>query len=181
MIIPNNMHDRRSLNAKILFSLAALLSSRTVCAQHVHAMSASDGRSMSLPILVDGSKNPEKISDALAYRHFFAAFAAHPAPTLQEQNRQSAQLGPLQLAGADQQAIVRILGSFRVQLDQIESAVAIAGTPAKLTSLQTQKTALVAATLANLKQALTNDGASRIDQYVQTRVKSHIVIYGGAM
>jgi hypothetical protein len=181
------MHYHLSINVKTTLFLAAVLSCRTLCAQHVHPMSTSVTMSTSgtgpgtLPVLVDGSKNPEKISDALAYRHFFASFAAHPTPSSQEQGRQDAQLGPLQLAAADRRALVGILGSFRTQLDVIEKAAAVAGTPAKLASLRTQKSTLATTTLANLKQTLTPDGASRIDQYVQTRVKKHIVIYGGAM
>lgn len=174
------MRSKCSIDVKITLFLAVVLSCPTLRAQHVHAMSAS-GTPVSLPVLVDGSKNPEKISDALAYRHFFAAFAAHPTPTSQELGRQNAQLAPLQLATADRGALVGILGTFRTQLDVIESAAAVAGTPTKLASLQSQKSTLVATTLANLKLVLTADGASRIDQYVQTRVKKHIVIYGGAM
>ncbi|HEX4133763.1 MAG TPA: hypothetical protein VHY84_04005 [Bryobacteraceae bacterium] len=144
-------------------------------------MSAPGAAPGGLPVVVDGSKNPEKIPDTLAYQHFFAAFAAHPTPTAQEQGRQNAQLGPLQLAAADRATLVRTLAAFRVQLDQIASAVLVAGTPVALAGLQTQKSTLVVTTLASLRQALTSDGASRLDQYVQTRVKAHIVIYGGAM
>ena len=79
-------------------------------------------------------------------------------------------------------ALVGLLANFRVQLDQLESAfTAAATTPNALASLQAQKGALVASTLANLQQSLTPAGVSRVDQYVQTRVKTHIVIYGGTM
>jgi hypothetical protein len=173
------MHSGCSKKIKIV--IAVILSCHLLSAQHVHVMSTSGTGPAGLPIIVDGSKNPEAVPDDLAYRHFFAAFAAHPTPTSQELARQNAQLGPLQLAAADRGAFVGILGSFRVRLDQIEKAVAVAGTPANLASLQAQKVALAASTLANLRQTLTPAGVSRIDQYVQTRVKRHIVIYGGAM
>jgi large exoprotein involved in heme utilization and adhesion len=132
--------------------------------------------------VVDGSKNPQNIPDALAYSHFFTAVAAHPNPTPQEQGRQNAQLTALQLAAADSAALTGLLANFRVQLDQIESAFFNAdAAPSQLTTLQTRKTALVATTRASLQQALTPAGASQVDQYVQTRVKTHIVIYGGTM
>lgn len=169
------------MNLRIRFLIAAILSCQALSAQHVHTMSASGGSQGSLPVLVDGSKNPQLIPDALAYQHFFTAFAAHPTPTTQEQARQNAQLGPLQLAAADQAALVTTLAGFRVQLDQIVGAVLVATTPAAVAGLQAQKTALAAATLANLKQALTPAGASQLDRYIQTRVKTHIKIYGGAM
>lgn len=134
-----------------------------------------------LPVVVDGAKNPQKISDALAYSHFFTAFAAHPNPTPQEHGRQSAQLTSLQLQAADSAALVGLLASFRVELDQIESAFAAAAGPSALATLQAQKSALVATERAALQQSLTPAAVSRIDQYVQTRVKTHIVIYGGTM
>lgn len=173
------MRTQTIINVQIRFCVAVILSVGSLCAQHVHSMSASG--TASLPVLVDGSKNPEKIPDSFAYLHFFAAFAAHPTSTAQEQGRQNAQLAPLQLAAADRGVITTILAGFRVQLDQIDTAVVVAGTPAKLASLEAQKSAIAATTLANLRQALTPDGASRMDHYVQTRVKAHIVIYGGAM
>lgn len=175
------MHRKHSVSFQIALLATVVLSCRTLCAQHVHAMSAGGTGRASLPVLVDGSKNPEQISDTLAYQHFFAAVAAHPAPTAQEQGRQSAQLAPLQLAAADREQLVTTLAAFRTHLDLIASAIAAAGTPDKLTSLQAQKTALVVTTLASLRQTLTADGASRLDHHIQTRVKAHIVIYGGAM
>jgi hypothetical protein len=175
------MRLKRSANLQINLCVAVVLTCRLLSAQHVHVMSTTGAGPARLPVLVDGSKNPEKIPDSLAYLHFFAAFAAHPTPTAQEQGRQNAQLGPLQLAAADRSVITTVLAGFRVQLDQIESAVALAGTPATLASLRAQKSAVAATTLVNLRQALTPDGASRVDRYVQMRVKSHIVIYGGSM
>src|ERR1700685_1568486 len=175
------MHTKRFVNVPINFCVGIILSCQILCAQHVHVMSAAGAAPGSLPVIVDGSKNPELIPDTLAYQHLFAAFAAHPTPAAQEQGRQDAQLGPLQLAVADRATLVTTLAGYRVQLDQFASAVLAAGTPDALAGLLAQKSALVVTTLASLRQALTSDGASRLDQYVQTRVKAHILIYGGAM
>lgn len=175
------MRTKRSINAKINLCAALILSCRVLCAQHVHVMSVPGAPPGGLPVLVDGSKNPEKIPDTLAYQHFFAAVAAHPTPTAYEQGRQSTQLGPLQLTAADRATLITALAGFQTQLDSIASAVLVAATPDQLTSLQAQKVALAAATLASLRQTLTPDGASRLDHHIQTRVKAHIVIYGGAM
>ncbi|HEX4137949.1 MAG TPA: hypothetical protein VHY84_25295 [Bryobacteraceae bacterium] len=144
-------------------------------------MSTTGAGPGTLPVMVDGSKNPQSIPDALAYSHFFTAIAAHPSPTPQEQGRQNAQLALLQLADADSAALTGLLAKFRVQLDQIESNFAAGTGPSSLASLQTQKSASVATIRASLQQALTPAGLNRIDQYVQTRVKTHIVIYGGKM
>jgi hypothetical protein len=136
---------------------------------------------MGLPVLVDGSKTPDQIPDTLAYQHFFTAAATHPVATAPEQGRQAAQLLLLQLAPTDQQTLISGLASFQTQLDQIASAALLATTPDQIAGLQTQRSALVTKTLANLQQVLTSDGASKLDQYVKTRVKVHIVIYGGPM
>ncbi|MGO9093988.1 MAG: hypothetical protein ACLQGV_02100 [Bryobacteraceae bacterium] len=168
----------------LIIALTTVLACRVVCAQHVHPQSSS-GATAQLPVLVDGSKTPDQIPDALAYQHYFMAVAAHPSPSAQEQSRQDAQLLPLQLSAADQQALILRLASFRTQLDQLENNLANSAnatpapsTPSQLASPNAQQAALATAALAGLRQSLTPDGASRLDQYVQTRVKAHIVIYG---
>jgi hypothetical protein len=173
----------RNPRAPVL-AVATVLACRVLCAQHVHPQ-ASPGSPGQLPILVDGSKTPDQIPDALAYQHYFTAIAAHPSPSAQEQARQAAQLLVLHLSPADQQVLIASLAPFRTQLDQIEAGwVQLAGAPtnanaaAQFTALRAQQSALAAATLANLRQSLTSDGASSLDQYVKTHVKAHIVIYG---
>jgi hypothetical protein len=116
----------------------------------------------------------------LAYEHFFTAVSVRPVPTPQEQSRQTAQLKALQLAPADQQVFVSGLTSYRAQIDQIASAI-LAASPSQIEGLRAQKSTLVNKVLANLRQSLTPDGASRLQQYVATQVKTHIVIFGGPM
>lgn len=157
-----------------------LLASQNVMAQHSHARAAAP---VQLPIIIDGSITPDQIPDSLAYRHFLTAIAAHPVPTPDEQARQAAQLSPLGLSATDRQALITGLAPFRTQLDSIESARASV-TPstsaaAQLTALESEANSLVANTLQSVRQSLTADGMSRLDQYVQTHVKSHIRIYGG--
>lgn len=159
----------------------ALLAGQALLAQHVHPMSAGAAGPGGLPVTVDGAKTPQGIPDALAYSHFFTAIAAHPSPTPQEQGRQNAQLTPLELAAGDLRALTGLLANFRVQLDQIESAIITATLASQVEGLRAQKSALVSTTLTNLQQTLTPAAVARIDQYVQTRVKTHIVIYGSTM
>jgi hypothetical protein len=139
---------------------------------------------MHLPVLVDGAITPNQISDALAYRHFFTAIAAHPFPSQAEVARQSAQLSKLGLSAADRQTLITGLASFRAQLDQIESARAGvapgAAAPSQLSALENQTNALVATTVQGVRQSLTASGQSSLDAYVRTHVKAHIRVYGGA-
>jgi hypothetical protein len=161
--------------------LVALLACQTLFAQHVHPMSAPGTGPGTLPVVVDGSKNPQDIPDSLAYSHFFTAVAAHPSPTPQEQGRQTAQLLPLNLSVADRQNLVQALAAFRTGLDPIEAALLAQPTPAQVAGLRQQKATLVAGTMTNIGSALTADGFGKLDQYVKTHVKQHIVIYGSAM
>ena len=88
---------------------------------------------MNLPVLVDGSKNPEKIPDSLAYHHFFSAVSAHPTPSAQEVARQNAQLLPLKLSATDQQKLVQGARRFsgRTRPDRGRAAIAIYGCPSR--------------------------------------------------
>jgi hypothetical protein len=151
--------------------------------QPIHAEPQASN-SMHLPILVDGAITPNQIPDALAYRHFFTAIAAHPFPSQEEAARQSAQLSKLGLSPEDRQVLIVGLASFRTQLDQIESARANvapgATAPAQLSALENQTNALVSTTVQGVRKALTAPGQSSLDNYLKTRVKSHIRIYGGA-
>jgi hypothetical protein len=132
-------------------------------------------------LVVDGSKTPDQIPDNLAYHHFFASVSAHPSPTAQGLGRQSAQLLPLNLSAADQQNLVQALAVFRAGLDPIEAALLAQPTPSQAASLMQQKDSLLASTMAAISSSLTSDGFGKLDQYVKTHVKQHIVIYGGTM
>ncbi len=136
---------------------------------------------MQLKVVVDGSKTPDQIPDNLAYQHFFAAVSAHPSPSAQGLGRQSAQLLPLNLSVADQQSLVQALAVFRTGLDPIEAALLAKPTTAQAEGLMQQKDLLLADTMAAISFSLTADGFSKLDQYVKTHVKQHIVIYGGTM
>lgn len=163
------------------FLAAAALTCGALSAQHSHKMSAAPGSSNQLPVLVDGSKTPDQIPDNLAYQHFFASVSAHPSPSAQELARQNAQLLPLNLSAADQQSLVQALAAFRTGLDPIEAALLLQPAVAQVAALRQQKDTLLTNTMTNIKSSMTSDGFGRLDQYVKTHVKQHIVIYGGAM
>jgi hypothetical protein len=160
---------------------AALLACQALFAQHVHPMSAPGTGPGTLPVVVDGSKTPDQIPDNLAYHHFFASVSAHPSPSAQELARQNAQLLPLSLSPADQQNLVQALAVFRTALDPIEAALLAQPTPAQVAGLRQQKATLLANTMTTISSSLTADGFGKLDQYVKTHVKQHIVIYGSAM
>ena len=82
---------------------------------------------------------------------------------------------------ADQQSLVQALAVFRTGLDPIEAALLAKPTTAQAEGLMQQKDLLLADTMAAISFSLTADGFSKLDQYVKTHVKQHIVIYGGTM
>jgi len=163
----------------IKLSMAVIMSCSLLSAQHVHPMSSSSA-APGLPVLVDGSKNPEKIPDNLAYWHFFAAVAAHVTPTAKEQGRQNAQLLALNLSAVDRQNFVAALAGFRATLDGIEATLLAQASAAQVVSLRQQKDSLLSSTMAALNSSLTADGLAKLNGYVTTHVKQHIVIYGGS-
>jgi hypothetical protein len=87
----------------------------------------------------------------------------------------------LSLSAADQQNLVQALAVFRTGLDPIEAAFLAQPTPAQFANLTQQRDSLLASTMAAISSSLTADGFGKLDQYVKTHVKQHIVIYGGAM
>ena len=136
---------------------------------------------MHLPVLVDGAKIPDQIPDSLAYEHYFTALAVPSTPSAQDKGRQDAQLNALQLTLADRQALISGIASFRAESARLASVALDANTVDQVLALRTQKAALVATTLSNLRQVLTTNGAARLDQYIKKQLKAHIVIFGGAM
>lgn len=155
-----------------------LIASLSCCAawgQHTHA----SGVPMQLPVLVDGSKTPAQIPDNLAYEHLLTAMSVPAVATDEGRNRQAAQLYGLGLAHADEQALVGILARYRTAQDLL--AALPAGAPEQAASVRNQVVTLVTTTLTDIRKSLTSAGAGKLDQYVRTRVKAHIVIYGGAM
>ena len=126
----------------------------------------------SLVVIVDGSKNPEQIPDALAWRHFLVALATHEQPTAQEQLRQQAQFAPLVLATADAQQIAGLLGKMMTQLEAIEKARENSnGANSTLATLKAQEDAAIASTTAAVQAAVSSDGLSRLSGYIGKTVK----------
>jgi hypothetical protein len=141
------------------------------------------GPSTELPLVVDGAKNPEKISDRLAYRHFFLALAIPANAPPEAVQRRGAVVGPIGLSHADIAALFVGLSGVSEQLSTIASqrAKLTAGPTAnasELDALRTQEHAVVDDARARVAGTLTPRGAAWLESYVRTRVKSHIKIYG---
>jgi hypothetical protein len=132
--------------------------------------------STTLVVLVDGSKNPELISDDLALRHFLLAVAAHEQPSQAESDRQDAQLTPLGLSGPDRQELTRQLGLMTTQLEALEAESD--GSGASPSDVRARRNSLIAQTAASVRKALSADGWARLNSYVTQSVKKKVKIYG---
>jgi hypothetical protein len=167
-------HDGRFLFPLALFGLLACGARPAACGGAQNA-----GPVTRLVVLVDGSKNPEQITDDLAYQHFFLAVAAHEQPSTDESKRQDAQLSPVGLSQADRQVLTGELGRLTTQLEAIDAAMAASdGADSTLLGFRTQRDEAVSRTVGTVRSALTSDGASRLSRYIAETVKRNIKIYG---
>lgn len=132
-----------------------------------------------IPITADGSKNPEKIPDQVAYRHFVLQAGSHRNnPSTQEMDRRSALLVRLKLSQSDQTALVSALDGVPEQLDTVNwSGTGSAATAAARDAIYEQ---FLDTALLRLRASLSADGLSKVDKFVQTHVKAHIVMFGTA-
>ena len=110
----------RTIRHLVLMGLCACICNVIVThpcpGQHTHHVSE-------LPVLVDGSKTPEKIPDELAYHHFLTALATPQEASPEEQKRQEAQLLPLGLTPERRSQMIRTLATFKSQFDDLERRI----------------------------------------------------------
>ena len=103
-----------------LFPIMTAAFWRLVGAQHAH-------HSAELPVLVDDARNPEAISDELAWAHFLAAVALEEGAPVDARRRQPAQLLPLGLEIEQQDVLKRILAGLKAGLNETERSLEAAG------------------------------------------------------
>lgn len=149
------------------------------------AQSPSPSSPHLLTVHVDGSRTPDRIPDDLAYEHFILAVSEHQSPSPIESRRREAQLNPIGLSSADHDAFLFALSGVREELDAIQTARdAVSLTPgdsaaeARLKSLLTDQKQLIARSRAGLKGAISVDGQAKLDVYIRSHVKKHIVLLG---
>jgi hypothetical protein len=168
----------------LLAVLAQSLFSRNVTAapsastHRSHSTLPSNQTGLSLPLLVDGSRNPEAVPVSLAYRHFVKAVATDGSPTgIARQNAQLARIG--KLSSADRTALLAVLSAAQPELARIETmrrggSVHVAVAP----ELNTQEHALVDQVAAQIRSSLSPDAAASVDRYVREHVRRRIMVYG---
>jgi len=151
--------------------------------EHNHQPVVASGQIEALPVAVDGAKNPERIPDAMAYRHFLRAIAIHVKPSQDELARQDMLIGRIGLSAGDRDALKSAMESVREQLDAINEerqrvSSGTQPTPWSMAALRVQEQSLLDNSRVLVANSLSVDGAGRLDAHVQQHVKRSIVIYG---
>jgi len=139
----------------------------------------------SLPVAVDGAKEPEKIPMDLAYRHFISALAGprseedESEDVIDRRRTHSKRMG---LSDEDQAALVAAVRGLGDELNGIERAQRSATTGGNgtidLAALRSQERDLLDGARVRIGLGLSADGAARLEEYVQEHVRKRITIFG---
>lgn len=122
------------------------------------------------------------IPDITAYRLILISLSKPPSPTIEETQHQNAQLLKIGLSESDHKEVVSILANFNseyrnlIQSYNEEATAANArGERADINYLRLERDQLVQSTYDALKSALSANGWTRFDSYVQGE-KAHMKI-----
>jgi hypothetical protein len=135
-----------------------------------------------LPLVVDGAKNPERIPEDLAYRHFISVTAVSTGATRRDISRRDAFVGQLRLSPADRTAYLVAVGDVRDRLTSIEQQgrAAVHGDIAAADFAKRQRDDVLDEAAERIRTSLSFDGAERIRAHVNDHVRKRIRIYGQA-
>lgn len=153
----------RSVSAVLVLMIFAFGTSAQNSPPHQHVVAATT--------IIDGSKNPELIPDATAYRMWLLTVSLPANPTEQDLNAQQAHLAKLQLATRDYLTLQGILVDFKSRYVELinrynESAKA-QGIQADQTLFLQQRDDLVQITRTTINLRLPPDAATRVNAAVQ--------------
>jgi len=144
---------RRTLFIVAAVSVALVPGRIAAVPQHEHTTHADD--------LIDGSKNPELIPDATAYRLFFVAASRAKA--------QQALLTSVGLGEQDSQGAARVLADFGKRYAALieEYNQSSDKSQAALSAFYAKRDALVQATRDALSVAVSADGVATLHNHIQ--------------
>ena len=128
-----------------------------------------------LPVVVDGKKNPELISDDLAWNHFLMVVSEHRNASAEDIRRRQARIAALGLGDSDAASFVQALSGLKEEIDDIDSTRIRNGGSE---GLQSRWNNAMANARRRVREALSIDGQMRLDAFIRQRVKPGIVIYG---
>jgi hypothetical protein len=141
--------------------------------QQDHAGMKHDAMNAIQANIIDGSTNPELISDAVARWLFFRAVSEPPSPTAEERARQRAKLALLLLNEKEFQVFTGILASFHVQAVNLEIRHATAAKTGSTTpeAFAAEQDALANNTMEALRGALNPSAFEALAKHIQGEKK----------
>lgn len=181
------MRKRRNLSRLTLCVVIALppLASRFASAQE-HAQHGSHRQTISsnhLRIEVDGSKNPEQVSDYMAYRQFILAAAVRDNSSDMDRTHRLGVIRSIGLSAEDDAALKAALRSVGERLDEVaaeKQGLSATSLASEWIALRQREGAIVDAANRRVRAFLSKDGWVRLDQFVRERIKPRVKIYRGA-
>ena len=133
-------------------------------------------------IAIDGSKNPELISDSIAYGHFIRATAS--SASARDLMRRDAFLKQAGLISADRAAYMLAVGNLKAELDAVKteretrlSALSVSD----LERLKRTEDLALSAAQSRIRSGLSADGAAKLEAHIQQHVKRRIRIVNFSM
>ena len=149
---------------------------------HSESSPSHFAREDSLTILIDGAKEPERISDALAYLHLFSVILT-PSPNAAADDtarRREALFMKMGIGPADATAFLSALQAAAHNLRDVTASkrkAAELGLRPEFEDFKAQEEAVITGVRDLLAQRLSVSGSRNLARYVQ-QVKRQIVVYG---
>jgi hypothetical protein len=136
-----------------------------------------------LPLVIDGSKTPELISDSIAFGHFARATLAPTDSPDEALTRQRLMLAPLQLSDSDRETLLQTIQVVRENLDRIDAqrrvvSASSAEGRASIVRLSDEQAQLFEGARRHLDRTLTPAGSGRLNAHLRGEVKRRIKAYG---
>jgi hypothetical protein len=137
----------------------------------------------SLPIAVDGAKNPERVPDKVAYRHLVMVVAQPETATADQVKPRNAILTWMGLSQEDKDALIAALRGVSAELKDITEqrkqwATDSPSARSALETLRHREDQLFNNAQTRLRESLSLGGLMHLDAYIQQHIKPRIVIYG---
>ena len=135
-----------------------------------------------LPLVVDGSKQPERIPDSIAFQHFLLAASVSHDASPEEYSRRAAYLDLVKLTPADRDQFLTVVRDARASLDAIEAErlqwrVELPGAIDALNELRSERERVTDEARKQMQSKLSAAGMDKIGTHLH-RVKTTIKIYG---
>jgi hypothetical protein len=159
---------------KVLTLLILVASSVSMLAQTIAISHSPDPDGT-----IDGAKNPELISDEIAWRMFLLSNAESQTPTAEEVHRQLVKLSVIHLPNADRDFMINQLAKFHTNVTTLDRAItssASANLGLDVQAGQDARRQLFASVRSQIMSGISAEGTKAMNEHIQN-IKRNIKIY----